>query len=436
MTVDDPTFNRGDVLSTVLLGPLVNGRISTWLDDDSLVVWDAGSHADALKELLGHGAVMRTLVESDRFRETALLNRANGALTVLERAFVGDHDGSEVIDTAARPFDLEECAEPEPSDDLWAGFAEWLSSVVVDAAMRGEFVVIELGGWEHRPDPYALAAVMRPDDGEWISNVETSPVPSWSDFWPPAEEGLEGQTVTAPASRETVEAASILLVEAVRGWAGTPYRVAVTFGIAPWGPWTNEEPVIIAPPALPRPVQPRQVHAAKKSEGAVVPEKAEFFSADVAAKLGTYVYRLIDPRNGETFYVGKGKGNRVFAHIRVAQDLEGDALDNKTMRIYEIRNAGFAVGHVIHRHGMDDRTAFEVEGALIAAYPGLPNIAGGAGNSDRGVMHAREIIRRYEAEPAVFHHKALLINVNRSSAEIDLYEATRYAWKISATKAA
>jgi hypothetical protein len=165
-------------------------------------------------------------------------------------------------------------------------------------------------------------------------------------------------------------------------------------------------------------------------------EKPEVFSPDVVAKLGTYVYRLIDPRNGETFYVGKGKGNRLFAHIRVAQGLDGDALDNKVKRIYEIRNAGFEVGHVVHRHGLDDKTAFEVEGALIDAYPGLTNIAGGAGNSDRGVMHAREIIRRYEAEPAVFEHKALLINVNRSAAENDLYEATRYAWKINASKAA
>ena len=40
------------------------------------------------------------------------------------------------------------------------------------------------------------------------------------------------------------------------------------------------------------------------------------FPPEVSAELKTYVYRLIDPRNGETFYVGKGRGNRVFAHIR------------------------------------------------------------------------------------------------------------------------
>lgn len=96
-----------------------------------------------------------------------------------------------------------------------------------------------------------------------------------------------------------------------------------------------------------------------------------WFPADVERKLKTYVYRLIDPRNGETFYVGKGQGNRVFSHIRAEQNLDGDELDNKVRRIREIRLAGFEVAHVIHRHGMDERTALEVEAALIDAYPGL-----------------------------------------------------------------
>jgi hypothetical protein len=164
--------------------------------------------------------------------------------------------------------------------------------------------------------------------------------------------------------------------------------------------------------------------------------KPESFSPEVERKLQTYVYRLIDPRNGETFYVGKGRGNRVFAHIRGEQDLGGgDELNNKLRRIREIRLAGFEVAHVIHRHGMDDATAFEVEAALMDAYPGLTNVAGGYGTSDFGAMHAREIIRRYAAEPAVFQHKALLISVNRSAAETSLYEATRYAWKLSRKKA-
>ncbi len=154
----------------------------------------------------------------------------------------------------------------------------------------------------------------------------------------------------------------------------------------------------------------------------------------VAEQLRWYVYRLIDPRNGETFYVGKGKGDRVFAHAR-AETIEGDELDNKMKRIWEIRNAGFEVLHVIHRHGLDEKTALEVEAALIDAYPGLTNIVGGSGSNDFGVMHAHEIVARYAASEAVFKHTALLISVNRSAVDRSLYDAVRYAWKINPSNA-
>jgi hypothetical protein len=164
--------------------------------------------------------------------------------------------------------------------------------------------------------------------------------------------------------------------------------------------------------------------------------RVESFPPEVTARLGTYVYRLIDPRNGETFYVGKGKGNRLFAHMRAEEGIDGDDLDNKMRRIRQIRVAGFEVAHVVHRHGMDDKTATEVEAALMDAYPGLTNLVAGAGTSEYGAMHAQEIIKRYSAEPAVFQHKALLISVNRSALERpSVYDATRYAWKIDRRKA-
>ncbi len=159
------------------------------------------------------------------------------------------------------------------------------------------------------------------------------------------------------------------------------------------------------------------------------------FSEEVVRELKTYVYRLIDPRNGETFYVGKGQGSRVFSHICAEGNLEGDDLDNKLKRIREIRLAGFEVAHVIHRHGMDEKTALEVEAALIDAYPGLTNVVAGTGASDYGVMHAKEIIRQYSAEQAKFKHKALLINVNRSAGDNSLYESIRFAWRLNKSKA-
>lgn len=154
---------------------------------------------------------------------------------------------------------------------------------------------------------------------------------------------------------------------------------------------------------------------------------------EVARKLKTYVYRLIDPRNGETFYVGKGKRNRVFEHVNGA--IISDDPSDKLNRIREIIAAGFAVNHVIHRHGLDDATAFEVEAALIDAYPGLTNVSSGAGSNDFGAMHADEIIRRYEAAEAKFNHRVIMININRNATEQSLYDATHYSWKIGVRRA-
>lgn len=161
------------------------------------------------------------------------------------------------------------------------------------------------------------------------------------------------------------------------------------------------------------------------------------FAKHVCDELKFYVYRLIDPRNGETFYIGKGTGNRIFAHVKGEIGAEADSMTEKLQRIRDIRLAGFEVAHVIHRHGLDEPTAFEVEAALIDAYPEVTNAIDGRASDERGVMRAEQIIERYSAKEAVFEHKALLINVNQSAAErSSVYEAVRYAWKLDPEKAA
>jgi hypothetical protein len=153
------------------------------------------------------------------------------------------------------------------------------------------------------------------------------------------------------------------------------------------------------------------------------------FPIGVSENLKVYVYRLIDPRNGETFYVGKGRGDRVFQHAAgVAANFEG-LLPDKLDRVRAIRLAGLDVAHVVHRHGLDDATAFEVEAALIDAYPGLTNRQAGHG-SGRGAAHAESIIARYAAEEVVFHHDVLMITINTTSVTTTPYEAVRYAWKL------
>lgn len=128
----------------------------------------------------------------------------------------------------------------------------------------------------------------------------------------------------------------------------------------------------------------------------------EKFPVGVAERLKWYVYRLIDPRNGETFYVGKGRDDRLFHHAKgaLAASNDEDKADLKFQRIKDITTAGLEVTHVIHRHGIDDeKTAFQIEAALIDAYPGLTNRVSGHGAGDYGVRHVVEIIADYGALP-------------------------------------
>ena len=54
---------------------------------------------------------------------------------------------------------------------------------------------------------------------------------------------------------------------------------------------------------------------------------------DILKKLKWYVYLLSDPNTNEVFYVGKGKGNRVFDHFK---NLKKN--DPKSQKIKEILN--------------------------------------------------------------------------------------------------
>ena len=163
----------------------------------------------------------------------------------------------------------------------------------------------------------------------------------------------------------------------------------------------------------------------------------DHFPQEVIEELKWYVYRLVDPRNGETFYVGKGKDNRVFAHVNGTIDsYDYDEEDQKKQyRINQILSAGLEVGHVIHRYGMTESTAKAVEAALIDAYPGMVNKMRGEGSRDYGVRHAKEIIYEYTAEPFTVGEKLILISIGRRYKTHDVYEAVRGCWKINKDRA-
>lgn len=169
------------------------------------------------------------------------------------------------------------------------------------------------------------------------------------------------------------------------------------------------------------------------------------FSKETCEQLEYYVYRLIDPRNGLTFYVGKGKNDRVFAHVKCAlKDYNGgnyetdedDEDDLKLQTIIDVNDSGLEVIHLIHRFGMDEKTALEVEGALIDAYYSLTNKASGYHNSDYGISNAEEIERRFcktEYQDKLENPKYIIIKTNKW--RIDEVEGKTYAERLySATK--
>ena len=160
------------------------------------------------------------------------------------------------------------------------------------------------------------------------------------------------------------------------------------------------------------------------------------FPPEVVDELKFYVYRLIDPRDGNVFYVGKGKGNRLFSHMLVAtSEANLDEISDKLQTIRDIIASGLEVIHIVHRHGLDEHTALQVEEALIDAYPGITNISGGTGSNYFGPMNAFEILNWYAAEEAKFKHNVIMINISRSKLERSIYDATRYAWKVNKLKA-
>jgi hypothetical protein len=123
--------------------------------------------------------------------------------------------------------------------------------------------------------------------------------------------------------------------------------------------------------------------------------------SEVALRFGPYyVYALIDPRNSQIFYVGKGIGDRPSSHDREAARLTvaPDKSKRKTERIQDIRAVGLKPLVDIIRHGIETESeAFRIEAALIDCIrPSITSIDAGHG-TDAGRMPLEDLVARYGA---------------------------------------
>ena len=160
---------------------------------------------------------------------------------------------------------------------------------------------------------------------------------------------------------------------------------------------------------------------------------------EVAEQLGYYVYLYTDPRpdkSKQPFYVGKGKGNRILAHLSDKNE------SNKTKILKELREAGCEPRiEILARSLPDSTTALRIEAAVIDLLgpDKLTNLVRGSESIEFGRVPLSELIFQYAAKPVEIEHKVILIRINQQfrpdMSEEELYDVTRGIWKLSPERA-
>ncbi len=164
------------------------------------------------------------------------------------------------------------------------------------------------------------------------------------------------------------------------------------------------------------------------------------FNQKAKQELKSYVYCLVDPRDSKIFYVGKGKGDRVFDHANDA--LQSPVESDKLNKIREIINTGNQVKYYILRHSLTDEVAIEIESVLIdfLTYPAfnlervLTTIQSGHNQTTRGIKTVDEINIMYDCPDIKIHpdDNVVFINVNRSYRPgKDIYQAAKGDWPLA-----
>lgn len=179
------------------------------------------------------------------------------------------------------------------------------------------------------------------------------------------------------------------------------------------------------------------------------------FDTKAQEQLGYYVYALFDPREPNwPFYIGKGCGNRIFAHAKgdaVVQS-EDEPLSAKLQLIAEIKNAELTVIHKIIRFGLSEEEAFKIEASLIDLVnyiqpETLKNEVSGQGVAE-GIYDALDLAFSLSATELKPDRPLLIIKIESQWYDlvtkfgsatrvprIEIYNATKGAWKISISRA-
>lgn len=154
------------------------------------------------------------------------------------------------------------------------------------------------------------------------------------------------------------------------------------------------------------------------------------FTSKVKEQLKDYVYLYIDPRTGKPFYVGKGKGNRCFRHLKDKTE------SAKVQTIDELRKLRLKPQIDLLKYGLTKDEALLVEATAIdlLGLESLTNKVHGHGSRHASRGTVDDIASTLDAKVAKITESAILININRNyrpgMSVQAIYDATRSAWKV------
>ena len=159
----------------------------------------------------------------------------------------------------------------------------------------------------------------------------------------------------------------------------------------------------------------------------------EKFSPQTIKRLKNYVYVYSDPDTGEYFYVGRGKGNRAFDHLKEV------AKNPKTKKIKELRKRGKDPKIEILAYGLTEQIAKNVEGAVIEVLE-IDNLTNRVRNHEAGEFgklgvdeieskYGSKVLKRSDITDNVIVFRLTDTYYENMSA-IELYDATRQFWNV------
>ncbi len=162
------------------------------------------------------------------------------------------------------------------------------------------------------------------------------------------------------------------------------------------------------------------------------------FSANTVSKIGYYVYGLRDPVTDDYFYIGKGKGNRVFSHIK--QKVRRGIKDPKYDTIRSLEKYGGPKVDII-RHGLTENESLLLESALIDVFGvnQITNKKRGIDSSLYGKMSAELLEEQYKGKRYTGKIPAVCFKINKrwnkDITESDLYDSIRASWRLNIKRA-